>query len=115
MSDSAYISLCHLKDQRKKDMAKNYCHRFVQDVMKKYDSENTGILLVSKLQNECSKHKPACIQHFNEKYVEIVQEILGKEHRTGFVDKMQLFEECKVVYDRLKREERERKHPGNFI
>lgn len=78
MSDSGYMVLKQLKDQRKKDMAKNYCHRFVQDVMKKYDTENTGVLLVSKLQNECSKHKPACIEHFNEKYIEIVQEILSK-------------------------------------
>lgn len=78
MSDSGYIVLRQLKDQRKKDMAKNYCHRFVQDVMKKYDTENIGVLLVSKLQNECSKHKPACIKHFNEKYIEIMQEILSK-------------------------------------
>ena len=32
-------------------MAKNYCHRFVQDVMKKYDTGHTGILLVKKLKN----------------------------------------------------------------
>lgn len=38
MSDSAYSVLIQLKEKRKKDMAKNYCHRFVEDLMKKYDT-----------------------------------------------------------------------------
>lgn len=37
MSDSGYIALHQLKDNIKKDMASIYCHRFVADVMKKYD------------------------------------------------------------------------------
>ena len=38
MSDTGYMVLRQLKDQRRRNMAKNYCHRFVQDVMKKYDT-----------------------------------------------------------------------------
>lgn len=38
MSDNGYMVLRNLKDKRKKDMSKNYCHRFVQVLMKKYDN-----------------------------------------------------------------------------
>lgn len=67
------------------------------------------------LRNECSKHKPASIQYFNEKYIMIVEEILEKEHPTGYVDKMQLFEECRVIYERMKSDEQAIKHPANFV
>lgn len=45
----------------------------------------------------------------------IVEEILEKEHPTGYVDKMQLFEECRVIYERRKSEEQASKHPANFV
>ena len=38
MSDSGYMALRQLKEKRIRDMSKNFCHRFVQDVMKKYDT-----------------------------------------------------------------------------
>lgn len=45
----------------------------------------------------------------------IVEEILEKEHPTGYVDKMQLFEECRVIYERMKSDEQASKHPANFV
>lgn len=51
MSDFGYMLLSQLEEKRKKDMPKSYCQRFVHDIMKKYDSDHDGVLLVKILKN----------------------------------------------------------------
>lgn len=51
MSDCGYMILTQLQEKRKKDMAKNYCQRFVHDIMKKYENGHNGVLLVKMLKN----------------------------------------------------------------
>lgn len=103
MSDNGFLVLRELKERRRRDMAKNYCQRFTEDIFKKYDPEKKGLIKSRFLKNEFSgKHLPASIKHFSSKYIDIVNSIAAREHPTGFIDKMQLFTECKNVYEDLR-------------
>ena len=73
-------------------MSSKYCHHLVEDIFKKYDSDQSNSVTSQQLTNEwSSKHKRANLKYFNSKYSEIVETITTIEHPTGFIDKRQLF------------------------